>query len=74
MTEIPILRVGDRLRLRKKHPCGGDTFRLLRVGAEVRLKCETCGHDMVMDRLKLEKAIKQQIPAVTPEGKENTSL
>ena len=74
MTEIPILRAGDRLRLRKKHPCGGDTFRLLRVGAEVRLKCETCGHDMVMDRLKLEKAIKQQIPAVTPEGKEITSL
>ena len=68
------IAVGDTILTRKKHPCGGDTFRLLRVGAEVRLKCETCGHDMVMDRLKLEKAIKQQIPAVTPEGKENTSL
>lgn len=67
MTEIPILRAGDRLRLRKKHPCGGDAFLLLRVGAEVRLRCEHCGHDLVMDRMKLEKAIRQRIPN---EGKE----
>ena len=67
MTEIPILRAGDRLRLRKKHPCGGDAFLLLRVGADVRLRCECCGHDLVMDRMKLEKAIRQRIPN---EGKE----
>lgn len=62
MTNIPVLRVGDTLVLRKKHPCGGNRFSLLRIGAEVRMRCVTCGHDMVMDRLKLEKAIKQQIP------------
>ena len=62
MAGIPLLRAGDTLVLRKKHPCGGDRFALLRVGAEVRLRCETCRHDMVMDRLKLEKAIKQHIP------------
>lgn len=62
LAGIPLLRAGDTLVLRKKHPCGGDRFALLRVGAEVRLRCETCRHDMVMDRLKLEKAIKQHIP------------
>ena len=69
MTEIPILRAGDRLRLRKKHPCGGDTVVLLRVGAEIRMRCETCGHDTVMDRLKFEKAIRQRMPG----GKEGTN-
>lgn len=72
MTEIPILRAGDSVQLRKKHPCGGDRFCLLRVGAEVRLRCETCSHDMVIDRIKLEKAIKQLFPAhnAAEEGKE----
>ena len=47
---------------------------LLRVGAEVRMRCMTCGHDMVIDRLKLEKAIKQHIPAnaAGEKGTENT--
>lgn len=70
MTEIPVLRAGDRLRLRKKHPCGGDTVILIRVGAEVRIRCETCGHDTVIDRLKLEKAIRQKLP----NGKEETNV
>lgn len=74
VTEIPILRAGDILALRKNHPCGGNRFILLRVGAEVRMRCMTCGHDMVIDRLKLEKAIKQRIPANSAgeKGTENT--
>ncbi len=60
--KIPILCVGDRLKLKKKHPCGGDVFIILRVGSDIRLRCETCGHDLTMERIKLEKAIKQQLP------------
>lgn len=70
MAEIPILRADDLVRLKKKHPCGGDTFRLIRIGAEVRLRCTTCGHDMVMDRIKLERAIKQRYAANEPNRKE----
>ena len=69
MAEIPLLRAGDTLVLRKKHPCGGDRFALLRVGAQVRLRCLTCGHDMVMDRLKLEKAIRQHLPCADTKQK-----
>ncbi len=58
MPIIP-LHPNDRVQLKKAHPCGGKTFRILRVGGEVRIICETCGHDMTMDRIKLEKAIKQ---------------
>ena len=58
MSIIP-LRLNDRIKLKKEHPCGGRIFKILRVGSEVRVLCETCGRDMTMDRIKLEKAIKQ---------------
>ena len=35
---------------------------VLRVGSEVRIKCETCGRDMTLDRLKLEKSVKRTLP------------
>ena len=58
MSVIP-LHPGDRLQMKKNHPCGGKIFRVLRVGSEVRVICESCGRDMTLDRIKLEKAIKQ---------------
>ena len=53
------VRINDVLEMKKNHPCGGNTFVILRVGSEVRVICETCGRDMTLDRVKLEKAIKQ---------------
>jgi len=58
MPIIP-LHLNDRIKLKKQHPCGGNLFRILRVGSEVRVLCETCGRDMTIDRIKLEKSIKQ---------------
>ena len=58
MQIIP-LRPGDRIQLKKPHPCGKDLFVILRVGSEVRVKCETCGRDMTVDRVKLEKSIRK---------------
>ena len=60
MTIIP-LRPEDRIQLKKPHPCGGKLFRIVRIGSEVRVICETCGRDMTIDRVKLEKSIKQVI-------------
>lgn len=53
------LAVGDRLELKKNHPCGANIFVVLRVGSDVRVKCENCGHDMTLDRIKLERSIKK---------------
>lgn len=61
--EIPRLRPGDLLELKKPHPCGTRQFRVVRVGSEVRIVCCTCGRDLVLDRLKLERSIKKIIPA-----------
>ena len=58
MQIIP-LHPNDRIRMKKPHPCGGDVFRILRVGSEVRIVCETCGRDMKLDRVKLEKSIRR---------------
>ncbi len=61
--QIIRMKVGDTLELRKPHPCGEHRFAVLRVGSEVRIKCIGCGRDMVLDRVKLEKAVKRVIPA-----------
>lgn len=72
MPIIP-LHPNDRIRLKKAHPCGGKTFRILRVGSAVRIVCETCGRDMTLDRIKLEKAVKQiLIPTENEKKKEGT--
>ena len=37
------IRVGDKLLMKKKHPCGANTFSVLRIGIDFRLKCDGCG-------------------------------
>ena len=44
------IEVGDVLRLKKPHPCGGYCWEVLRVGADFRLKCTTCGHTVMLAR------------------------
>lgn len=53
------VRVGDVLELKKGHPCGGKTWQVLRVGMDFRLKCQGCGHELMIPRAKAEKAIKR---------------
>ena len=52
------VRVGDILVMKKKHPCGGDRWQVLRVGADFRLKCVTCGREVMNPRSKAERSIK----------------
>ena len=58
---IPKILVGDKLELKKKHPCGTSVFEVLRIGSDIRIVCTGCGRDMVLPREKLEKAIKKFI-------------
>ena len=57
--QIIKFKVGDTVELKKPHPCQNKLFRVLRVGSEMRIVCLNCGRDMVIDRLKLEKATKR---------------
>ena len=49
------LRIGDRLRLRKEHPCGSRDWEVVRLGADIGLVCAGCRHRILMDRLDVER-------------------
>ena len=66
--QIIALHVGDRIQMKKPHPCGGNLFCVLRVGSEVRVRCEGCGRDMTIDRIKLEKSIRKNLSAAETEA------
>ena len=56
VTEI---RLGDVVRLKKKHPCGGDEWRVVRLGADIGIKCMKCQHRVLLERGVLERRIKE---------------
>ena len=66
--QIIKFKLGDEIELKKPHPCGGKNFRILRVGGEMRVVCLTCGRDMNIDRIKLERATKRIISSDTSEN------
>ncbi len=51
-------QVGDRLKMKKAHPCGGNIFELLRIGMDFKIRCEKCGHEVMVPRSKIVKNIK----------------
>jgi hypothetical protein len=53
------LGLNDRVRLRKPHPCGSTDWRVVRLGADIGLKCEGCGRRVLLPRSEVEKRIKQ---------------
>ena len=51
--------VGDIVRLKKKHPCGSFEWEVLRMGADFRLKCCGCDHQIMVARKLVEKNIRK---------------
>ena len=58
MVEKVQYKVNDGVRMKNKHPCGSDTWTILRVGMDFGLKCNGCGHFVMMPRVKFEKMAK----------------
>ena len=50
--------VGDVVRLKKPHPCGGLDWSVVRLGADIGVKCQTCGRRVLLPRRDLERRIK----------------
>jgi hypothetical protein len=59
MSGHPVLELllGDVVRLRKHHPCGGDTWLVDRLGADIGIRCETCARHVLVERRALERRI-----------------
>lgn len=52
------IQVGDILKMKKQHPCGSAEWEVLRIGADFRLKCTGCGHQIMIPRVKAEKNVR----------------
>ena len=53
------IQIGDILTMKKAHPCGSREWAVLRVGADFKLRCLGCGHEVFGARSKFEKNVKQ---------------
>ncbi|NBH85357.1 DUF951 domain-containing protein [bacterium C-53] len=53
------IKVGNILKLKKPHPCGSHEWEVLRIGADFRLKCLGCGHQIMIGRKLVEKNVKE---------------
>lgn len=60
-----VIRIGDIITTRRPHPCGGIEWTVTRTGADIKMRCNTCGHVVMLDRekfLQRRKALIHQGP------------
>ncbi len=53
------INVGDKLKMKKKHPCGCFDFEVLRIGMDFKIRCLGCGREVMLPRKAVEKNIKK---------------
>ena len=66
--------VGDVVTFRKKHPCGSFRWEILRVGMDFRLKCEGCGHMILIPREKVVRSMRSLEKKVSTHTDENVFI
>jgi hypothetical protein len=65
--------LGDVVRLRKPHPCGGSDWQVTRLGADIGIRCQTCDRRVLLERAVLEKRLKQFLSrGPTPQPKQSS--
>lgn len=67
------INLGDVIQTRKPHPCGGDTWVVIRTGADIKIKCQSCGRIVMLDRavfLKRRKKVIQRASAAEDKREE----
>jgi len=67
-TKLPEYTLGDRVQMKKPHPCGSSIWTIIRTGADIKLSCEGCGRVVMLDRLTFLKRMKKVLP---PEKESN---
>lgn len=54
-----LINIGDRVVMKKPHPCGNNEWEITRVGVDIKIKCLKCNHIVMLPRVKFEKNIKK---------------
>ncbi len=60
-------RVGQIVKMKKKHPCGGEKWEILRTGMDFRIKCLHCGRSVLLPRRRFESKVDEVLEEVQPE-------
>lgn len=68
------VRMGDVVRLRKAHPCGGFEWEVVRLGADIGIRCRTCRHRVLLDRRTFERRLKTFVSRGEPPDPEKERL
>jgi hypothetical protein len=58
---MPEIKIGDVVKLRKVHPCGGDVWQVVRLGADIGIKCLECGRRVILERSVFQRKVKQYL-------------
>ena len=58
---LPDLQLDDILKLRKLHPCGEDRWKVIRLGADIKIECLGCGRQIMLTRRKLARSVKSNL-------------
>jgi hypothetical protein len=58
---VPEIKLGDVVKLSKVHPCGGDVWQVVRLGADIGIKCLECGRRVLLKRSVFERRVKQYL-------------
>ena len=67
---MEVIELHDRIQTRKKHPCGSDKWEVIRVGADVKIKCEGCGRIVMLERGEFDKRMKKNLGKIENREKE----
>lgn len=67
-TFIDPYNPGDIVTTKKPHPCGENKWRIIRTGADIKLKCEKCGRIVTMERAEFQKRVRRVISRAAETG------
>jgi len=64
---VQTFNLGDIVEMKKEHPCGSKEWEVIRIGADIKIKCCTCGRIVMLPRSKFQKDVKRLVKQSTLE-------
>lgn len=58
-VEVKKFGLNDTVEMKKQHPCGTNSWKIIRMGADIRIKCLGCGHSIMIPRNEFAKKMKR---------------
>lgn len=68
---VKVFNLGDIVEMKKDHPCGSKEWEIIRMGADIKIKCCGCGRIIMLPRSKFEKDMKKVVKCSNEENKED---